>query len=78
MNVVRRQQEASDKPTKPSPYFSNDPADIAWRRQQMAVDNDIEGVANNAELEALVADWDKNNVPVEERIEHLNKYFSKS
>jgi hypothetical protein len=71
MNVVRVK-----KNTGVSPFASNDPEDIAWRCQQMAVDNDIEGVARNPQLEAQILTWDDQGIPVEKQIEMLKAHFA--
>ncbi|HVJ35199.1 MAG TPA: hypothetical protein VND94_18960 [Terriglobia bacterium] len=72
MNLVRPQ----NTPSQESPFASKDPAAIAWRRQQMAVDNDIEGVARDPQLDALVASWDAAGMPIDQQLAKLKEYFA--
>ena len=54
---------------------SKDPADAAWRRQQMEVDNDIEGLARDRGIERFMAEMDMAGVGRREKIKRLKVYL---
>ena len=56
-------------------WSSSDPADVAWRREQMSANNDIESVGRDPEAEAMVARLDAEGASSEERLEALRTYF---
>lgn len=67
--MLKQPRIVRDEPV--SIFTSMDPAAIAWRVQQMDVDNAIESVERDPEADALVASWDAAGVPIAEQIERL-------
>ena len=67
------------RPQRPalSAMRSSDPADAAWRRAQLNVDADIEGLPDDPEAQRLLDDMLREGVPVEERANRLKAYFTK-
>lgn len=58
------------------PTFSgSDPASCAWRREQMGLSNDIEGLPRDAHADAMVAALDVLDLTSEQRIQALTAYF---
>lgn len=56
---------------------SSDPEDAVWRRAQLNVDADIEGLSDDPEAQRLLDDMVRDGVPVEERVSRLKAYFTK-
>jgi len=57
-------------------WSSSDPADVAWRREQMSASNDIEGVGRDPQAEKLVARLDAQGVSATDQRQALKDYFS--
>lgn len=58
------------------PTFSgSDPASCAWRREQMELSNDIEGLPRDPHADAMVAALDVLDLTSEQRIQALTAYF---
>ena len=56
-------------------WSSSDPADVAWRREQMSANNDIESVGRDPEAEKMIAALDAQGASSEQRLEALRTYF---
>lgn len=56
-------------------FYGEDPASRAWRREQMAISNDISGVPRDVRVEAMVAALDALSLSGEERIIAMTAYF---
>lgn len=63
--------------TKPrvSRFYSQNPADAAWRYEQAQVDADIEGLPRDAEAEALIAAMTAAGISPELQIERIKSMF---
>ena len=58
------------------PTFSgSDPASRAWRREQMELSNDIEGLPRDPHADAMVASLDVLDLTSDQRIQALTAYF---
>jgi hypothetical protein len=58
------------------PTFSgSDPASRAWRREQMELSNDIEGLPRDPHADAMVAALDVLDLTSDQRIQALTAYF---
>lgn len=57
-----------------SRFSSNDPKDIAWRVEQMHVDNAIEGVERDPALAAFVAELNAAGLSPEEKIKRVIEF----
>lgn len=57
-------------------WSSSDPADVAWRREQMSANNDIEGVGRDLQAEQLVARLDAQGVSPADQRQALRDYFT--
>jgi hypothetical protein len=55
--------------------YSKDPADAAWRRRQMEIDNDIEGLSRDPEIDRLFDETEASGVPIREQIKRLKASF---
>jgi len=60
-----------------SRWTSDAPADVAWRREQMSANNDIEGVGRDRRAERLVARLEAKGASPERKREALKTYFMK-
>ena len=56
-------------------WTSSDPADIAWRREQMSFNNDIAGLARCPRTEQFVAELDAQNLGPADQRAALREYF---
>jgi hypothetical protein len=56
-------------------WSSSDPADVAWRREQMSANNDIEGVGRDPQAEQLIARMDAQGLSPAEQRQALKDYF---
>lgn len=56
-------------------FTSRNPADIAWRRQQMSANNDIEQVGRDAGAEELISRLREQGVSTAEGLTALRSYF---
>ena len=55
--------------------ISMDQASRAWRSEQAQADADIEGLARDEGAEALIAEMDRDGVPLDEQRARLITYF---
>lgn len=61
--------------TKTEPLmFANSPEAKAWRRDQANVDADIEGLARNADTEALMQEMTASGLSADEKIQRLHAH----
>jgi len=58
-----------------SRWSSSDPADVAWRREQMSANNDIEGVRRDPQADQLMARLDAEGKSPAEKRDALRDYF---
>lgn len=59
-----------------SRFSSNDPKDIAWRVEQIKVDNVIEGVTPNRDIEAFVLQLDREGInDINERLHKIGEFI---
>lgn len=56
-------------------FTATDPQSVAWRQNQADVDADIEGLARGKGATALMAEMDREGVPLEVQIERLKAHF---
>lgn len=56
-------------------FYGDDPASRAWRREQMAISNDISGLPRDVGVEAVVAALDALCLSDDERITAMTAYF---
>lgn len=61
-----------------SRFSSQDPADIAWRVQQMYENSAIEGIERDPVLAAFVDQMDAEGVPPEEQIRRIIAFDRKA
>ena len=59
-----------------SRWFSTDPADVAWRRQQMNANNDIAGVRRDPVADQLMARLDAEGKTPAQKRNALRGYFA--
>jgi hypothetical protein len=57
-------------------WSSSDPADVAWRREQMSANNDIEGVGRDPKVDQLMARLDAEGKSPAQKREALRGYFT--
>lgn len=59
-----------------SRFSSNDPKDIAWRVEQIKVDNVIEGVTPNRDIEAFVLQLNREGInDINERLRRIGEFI---
>ena len=58
-----------------SRFYSQNPADAAWRYEQAQVDADIEGLPRDTEAEALIAAMTAAGISPELQIERIKSMF---
>lgn len=56
-------------------FYGTDAASRTWRREQMAISNDFEGIPRDPHTEAMVASLDALALTDEQRIEAMTAYF---
>ena len=56
-------------------FYGADPVSRAWRREQMEISNDFEGIPRDRHLDALNAALDALDLTDEQRITALTAYF---
>lgn len=56
-------------------FSGTDPASRAWRRDQMELSNDIEGLPRDAHADAMIAGLDALDLTDEQRIAAMTRYF---
>ena len=56
-------------------FYGTDPVSRAWRREQMEISNDFEGIPRDRHLDALNAALDALDLTDEQRITALTAYF---
>ena len=56
-------------------FYGTDPVSRAWRRAQMEISNDFEGIPRDRHLDALNAALDALDLTDEQRITALTAYF---
>ncbi|PIB92811.1 hypothetical protein [Caulobacter sp. FWC2] len=59
-----------------SRWSSSDPADIAWRREQMSASNDIEGVRRDPRGDQFMARLDAQGKTPAQKRDALRGYFA--
>lgn len=56
-------------------WTSSHPADIAWRREQMSINNDIAGLARCPRAERFAAELEAQHLSPSDRRAALTEYF---
>jgi hypothetical protein len=56
-------------------FSGTDPASRAWRREQMELSNDIEGLPRDPHADAMIAGLDALDLTDEQRIAAMKSYF---
>lgn len=56
-------------------FYGTDPVSRAWRREQMEISNDFEGIPRDRHLDALTAALDALDLTDEQRITATTAYF---